>query len=61
MIVEIHLLLVAYWVLGDPETLRVTFELYVEESDWKNDGDGECRHDDDAPVVVVEPPYFLEN
>lgn len=56
LLVELHFLLISSGIVADPEILGICFESDVEHSEWEDEEEGECAHDDNSSVVEVEAP-----
>ena len=61
LLVKIHFLLVAGRVVTDPKVLRVCFKADVEHAEGEYEEEGDCPHDNDPPVLEVEPAQSLKN
>lgn len=55
VIIEIHLLLVAFRTVAHPQLLRVSFETDIDEPQGEEQENGESANHNNGAIVVIEP------
>lgn len=60
VIIKILLLFITLWTITDPKFLRISLKLYIQQTNRKDDENGQSSHDNDSTITIVESTNFLE-